>query len=1029
MKKILVIVVILVCLIGVFVGAAWHYGPLILIRIAEKAIGGSINAGTTTIDYKNGAVIIVLKDLRLKGSVDGKIDDFEVRLLPRKGLYIQSLTASGFDLTVRKQQGKALFYPVAVEEAVIRNGVLLYDGQKYTINEVSARNFNTGKKFEFSIDGSMEGFGRIRTHGEGIFGEKRSDLKGRYSIEKLDMARVLKDYEGLTDSEGLFSYKDGLFTMDGEARSDYFSIWEKFLTRRLGLANGSAHVSVTHYGQMTEATISGVTFENAPISIKVKSREKTVLYLEFTMGFMSVPHLIEYVDMAQLADGDWGPFSYVKDGEVRIERLVYADSAPFTASIELRNATAGDQGILFSRVDGFLQIDGQMVSLSNFSGHYEHSRLYDVAGSIPLTRADSVEVTGKYALSLEDLERFYQNDYVKEIRGRTTGAFQVHGMPDTGFTVAGSGDVAESSFVWKTASFMATGLYEFDNEHIDFNDLRVKGAKTDLTASGSLGKDRGATITMAGTIDSRPLASFGPAAWGFDGPVGVDGTVTIGQGAFSARGRADLTNLSWDIPSITKKPSGVISHVILDARVATDGEIVFESLDASFGAVRAKISGKADRRGIKTASFDIDAPGVERILPFFAIPDDRVRGDLAAHFSVSDLDFSFRQLPLLNGGIKLTGGSVLVPALNGPFSGFDLSCVFDRDHFSVDVEGGRVGKTILKKGRLELADPVKPAFSLLVDLDTLDVGDLFPGSGRAIKIPSIGPDSIFARTAGSFAINARQFVFDDSNGEDFRISGDFRDRKIAVRNGNLTLSTGTGTLSGTADLAGAPTIVASIDLANVAAKDALGLVGAETDLIDARGSISARLNLMGKDKDELLRSMAGTVEFSSNDGVIRKWNLLSKILALANIYDLVQGKVDLSRRGLTYRKMSGTFEAKNGVFRTTNFIIDSPSMIVTGRGGFDVPKNHIDGKILVSPLVTLDKILDWIPLVNRIFKEKRAGFVFFIYDVKGPLDDPQITSSYVESMGRRIFNILMNTMRLPKDVLDMLPPLKDSSTP
>jgi hypothetical protein len=44
-----------------------------------------------------------------------------------------------------------------------------------------------------------------------------------------------------------------------------------------------------------------------------------------------------------------------------------------------------------------------------------------------------------------------------------------------------------------------------------------------------------------------------------------------------------------------------------------------------------------------------------------------------------------------------------------------------------------------------------------------------------------------------------------------------------------------------------------------------------------------------------------------------------------------------------------------------------------------------------------------------------------VYDVKGPLSDPEITSSYVQSVGRRAFNILWNTLKLPKEIVDQLP--------
>ena len=52
----------------------------------------------------------------------------------------------------------------------------------------------------------------------------------------------------------------------------------------------------------------------------------------------------------------------------------------------------------------------------------------------------------------------------------------------------------------------------------------------------------------------------------------------------------------------------------------------------------------------------------------------------------------------------------------------------------------------------------------------------------------------------------------------------------------------------------------------------------------------------------------------SRDGVIRRWNILSKILALTNVYDLFQGRVDLTREGLVYRGSAPPFEGKTASF-------------------------------------------------------------------------------------------------------------------
>jgi hypothetical protein len=95
-------------------------------------------------------------------------------------------------------------------------------------------------------------------------------------------------------------------------------------------------------------------------------------------------------------------------------------------------------------------------------------------------------------------------------------------------------------------------------------------------------------------------------------------------------------------------------------------------------------------------------------------------------------------------------------------------------------------------------------------------------------------------------------------------------------------------------------------------------------------------------------------------------------------------------------------------------------MLITGMGDLDVGEKEIDGKMTVSPFVATDKIIDLIPLVRSIIRERKSGVLFFVYDIKGPAQDPEVKSSYVRSVGARIVYLLRNTFQLPKGVWDEL---------
>ncbi|MEI6155398.1 MAG: AsmA-like C-terminal domain-containing protein, partial [Deltaproteobacteria bacterium] len=135
-------------------------------------------------------------------------------------------------------------------------------------------------------------------------------------------------------------------------------------------------------------------------------------------------------------------------------------------------------------------------------------------------------------------------------------------------------------------------------------------------------------------------------------------------------------------------------------------------------------------------------------------------------------------------------------------------------------------------------------------------------------------------------------------------------------------------------------------------------------------------------------------------------------------YDVFRGKSDLTKEGLSYTRMGATFSINNGIFSTKDFLIDSPSMLITGNGNLDMKKTEIDAAITVSPLVTVDRTIDKIPILGNILKKEGKGFFYVVYNVKGQLDDPDINVSFTNSTGYETIKILKNILVLPKGMFE-----------
>jgi uncharacterized protein YhdP len=150
------------------------------------------------------------------------------------------------------------------------------------------------------------------------------------------------------------------------------------------------------------------------------------------------------------------------------------------------------------------------------------------------------------------------------------------------------------------------------------------------------------------------------------------------------------------------------------------------------------------------------------------------------------------------------------------------------------------------------------------------------------------------------------------------------------------------------------------------------------------------------------------------NGVIERFNVLSKIFSILNVSQLFKGRLpDLTTKGLPYRQILADIYVKDGIASTEDLVIDSDAMKITLFGKLDVGKNLIDAKIGIHPLVTLDTVLSNVPIAGYILTGKEKAFLSFIYEVKGDLDNPKIEAIPIKSMGEGFLGIIKRLLETP----------------
>ena len=170
----------------------------------------------------------------------------------------------------------------------------------------------------------------------------------------------------------------------------------------------------------------------------------------------------------------------------------------------------------------------------------------------------------------------------------------------------------------------------------------------------------------------------------------------------------------------------------------------------------------------------------------------------------------------------------------------------------------------------------------------------------------------------------------------------------------------------------------------------------------------------GEDSQKMKESLNGSLRFEIENGMIERFNILSKIFSVLNVSQLFKGRLpDLKTKGLPYHNMMATIYVKDGIASTDDFLVDSDAIKITLMGKVDLGKNLIDARIGVHPLVTIDTILSNVPIAGYILTGKDKGFISFFYQVKGNRDDPKIEAIPFKSIEEPSWGIIKRLLLTP----------------
>lgn len=134
--------------------------------------------------------------------------------------------------------------------------------------------------------------------------------------------------------------------------------------------------------------------------------------------------------------------------------------------------------------------------------------------------------------------------------------------------------------------------------------------------------------------------------------------------------------------------------------------------------------------------------------------------------------------------------------------------------------------------------------------------------------------------------------------------------------------------------------------------------------------------------------------------------------------------MDLDHEGIPFDSLGAAVSAHAGVLTSDNLVFDSPLLKISGAGRYDMTADNLDVALAVSPLGAYTDVIGKVPLFGRLLAGDRPGLSTALFQVRGPLRDPDVQYLPLESLAKGLtgyprlaIDVLRNVLTLPGELL------------
>ncbi|HET6515117.1 MAG TPA: AsmA-like C-terminal domain-containing protein [Thermodesulfovibrionales bacterium] len=188
--------------------------------------------------------------------------------------------------------------------------------------------------------------------------------------------------------------------------------------------------------------------------------------------------------------------------------------------------------------------------------------------------------------------------------------------------------------------------------------------------------------------------------------------------------------------------------------------------------------------------------------------------------------------------------------------------------------------------------------------------------------------------------------------------------------------------------------------------------------------VTGRFDLHGHvtgegDGRKLLESLKGDIEFNARDGIIYEDVRLVRVLAFLEPTEYLKGFRNYRKEGIAYHTIKSRYDLRDGKIEIKEAVLDGDYLKVAAEGTTDIINGKLDHTVLVSPIRTVNKFIEKIPLVGTILG---GTLVTIPLKVTGDIEDPKVSYNPVSAVGSGLLGMMKRTLKAPVKLIEGLVP-------